>query len=564
MLAKTYPRVIDKVGELNPQLFREIKGRLQIKNVALVSAFSIIGQFLIYLYFKARLPIVGDYYSRYCTVTDDYSRRGQCTLDLLGNILTIKELWWFDIFTTMSIIGIFILLVIGSYLLIADIAKEESTGSLNFIRLSPQSAWSIWGGKILGVPILVYLFGALAIPFHLVAGLSANIPLISILGFYLVLAVSCFFFYSLSLLFASVRSNLGHFQALLGAGMIFFFLLIIMGITLNSYSSQYTETTFDWLILFYPGVYLTYLAKSTFLPPNTIDYLNPEALMNLNWYGKFFWRNSVTALGFILVNYGIWSFWIWQGLKRRFHNPSATVISKYHSYWLSGCFIVFNLGFALQDFSPSYHSVEDNLIVVQLFNFILFLILIAALSPQRQTLQDWARYRHENTKAKRNLWRDLLLGEKSPAVLAIAFNIGIVTLYLIPTILLFPFSESKSLIIMGFVLGGAIVLLYATVVQLLFMLKNDKRALIAFGTVGILMVAPFLSALILPHIANDLAVIGLFTAFPIIVINEVSLMGLIGSTLGYIATLSVLNWQMKRVLNKAGMSETKMLLASKN
>ena len=71
MLAKTYPRIIDKVGELNPQLFREIKGRLQVKNVALVSAFSIIGQVLLYLYFKGILPIAEGQYSRYCTSVTD-------------------------------------------------------------------------------------------------------------------------------------------------------------------------------------------------------------------------------------------------------------------------------------------------------------------------------------------------------------------------------------------------------------------------------------------------------------------------------------------------------------
>ncbi len=127
MLPKTYPHIIDKLGELNPQLFREIKGRFKVRNVALVSVFSIVGQVLLYLYFRGMLPIVAGDYSRYCTTGDNYRNQGRCITDLLGNILTIKQLWWFDIFTTMSIIGIFILLVIGSYMLIGFFFCEIST-----------------------------------------------------------------------------------------------------------------------------------------------------------------------------------------------------------------------------------------------------------------------------------------------------------------------------------------------------------------------------------------------------------------------------------------------------
>ena len=48
------------------------------------------------------------------------------------------------------------LLVMGTYLLIADLSREERRGTLNFIRMSPESAKNILLGKLLGVPILVY------------------------------------------------------------------------------------------------------------------------------------------------------------------------------------------------------------------------------------------------------------------------------------------------------------------------------------------------------------------------------------------------------------------------
>lgn len=78
-----------------------------------------------------------------------------------------------------------------------DLSKEVKRGTLNFIRLSPQSATNIFMGKILGVPILLYLFGLVAFPLHFFAALSAKIPLLLILSFYLVLAFSCLFFFLL-------------------------------------------------------------------------------------------------------------------------------------------------------------------------------------------------------------------------------------------------------------------------------------------------------------------------------------------------------------------------------
>ncbi len=92
-----------------------------------------------------------------------------CPIDQLN-----MQMWWRDhwqyIFSTLTIVFIFTLLVAGTYLLIDNLAKEERRGTLNFIRLSPQPATSVLIGKMLGVPILVYLFIIAALPFHLFAG----------------------------------------------------------------------------------------------------------------------------------------------------------------------------------------------------------------------------------------------------------------------------------------------------------------------------------------------------------------------------------------------------------
>jgi hypothetical protein len=568
MFNTMYSNLIDNLGDWNPQLFREIKGRLTKRNVALISGISLIGQFLLYLNFQSHLPkavYYSDYTNRYCVGIPPSDWSGYhdvnnfCVQDLLGNFAIMKDLWWLDIFTTMSIIGIFALLVVGSYMLIADLSKEERTGTLNFIRVSPQSALSIFVGKMLGVPILVYLFGLIAFPLHIVTGLNAGIPLHLIFAFYVVLAFSCVFFYTMAIAYTLVSSSLGSFQAWLGSGAIFFFLLTIMSATLESYSN-FTETSFDWLILFYPGTALFYLVKSTFLNPDTINYLKYDSLASLTWYGQSLWQNPVTGIGFMLVNYAIWSFWLIQGFKRRFHNPLATIISKKDSYLLSLCFIVLNLGFTFQDFD-NYH-VQESFNILQVLNLGLFLILIACLSPHRQTLQDWARYRHQNPKETRSLLRDLIFGEKSPAVLAIAINVALVTIYTIPSVLLFPLDDYKIPALMGLFLNGVIVLIYATVAQLMVMLKTNKRGLFALGGVTALVIAPVACFALFSVSPSEAPTLWLFSLLPSIATEQiVSVSSLFGVVLTQITAIVALNYQMTRLLRKAGMSETKALLS---
>ena len=131
-----------------------------------------------------------------------------------------------NIFLSLSIIFIFTLLVGGTYALINNLAQEERRGTLNFIRLSPQSETSILIGKLLGVPILIYIITLTAVPLHLWAGYSADIAWGDILGFYAILTACCIFFYSAALLFALVGGWLSGFQPWLGSGAVLLFLIM--------------------------------------------------------------------------------------------------------------------------------------------------------------------------------------------------------------------------------------------------------------------------------------------------------------------------------------------------
>lgn len=560
MFAQVYPRIIDTVGEWNPQLFREIKGRLKPKSIAMVALASSIGQFLLYWYFKGTLTLKEGSYSRYCTSSiDEYSNYRICQTDLLGNLQIIKELWWLDLFTTISVMGVFILLVVGSYMLIADVSKENSKNTLNFIRLTPQSALTIFAGKMLGVPILVYLFGLLAIPLHLLAGLKASIPLPLILGFYGVLIASCIFFYSASLLFTLVSSNLGNFQAWLGSMIIFFYLFTAVSFSMEV--NEWSNTSFDWLILFNPAVFLIYLVKSTFISPTTINYFSFDGIYHLNWYGNFWWRNAVIGFSFMVANYGIWSFCLWQGIKRRFHNPLDTVISKYQSYLISACFIVFNLGFTLQQ-SFTFQD-DEGLIILQVTNFFFFLLLIPMITPDRQNLQDWARYRHINSLSPNNIFRDLLLGEKSPSPLSIIVNLGIVNLYVIPSLLIFSFEQNDRLLtIIGFLFASTMIVIYGIIFQLLLMIKNQKRNLIASVVVSSLIFSPFLTLIVLNQSQGELPIVWLFSAFPLVAMDYSNTLMVIASFITQVIIIIGANYQLSKVLNQAGISETKTLLAN--
>src|SRR4028118_2203137 len=210
--------LLDKIGNWNPQLFREIKGRWNIGNMAIASAFSLSGQLLLLMYYSAQLPVTPPngnqtypIYNRFCALETANPSKG-CVRDALGNLAIDWPQWWLEIFILLSIFSVLALLVAGTYLLVSDLENEERRGTLNFIRLSPQSAKTIFLGKVLGVPILLYLVIMLVVPLHLYAGLAAQIPLNEILCFYIAVAASCALFYSSAMLFGLTTSWLGGFQ----------------------------------------------------------------------------------------------------------------------------------------------------------------------------------------------------------------------------------------------------------------------------------------------------------------------------------------------------------------
>jgi hypothetical protein len=573
-------RAWEKVDRLpwNPQLLRELKGRFKPINLVVSGVISIFSQILIYLYFQSKLGDILQYrtpqelkelrlFDRYCLGTPpknianysgNYTVDNYCVTDLLNNWTVNWDLWYLDMFVLLGVMATFGLLVIGSYLLVADLAKEESTGSLNFIRLSTQSANSIFLGKIFGVPSLLYLIFLLAMPLHLFAGMNAGIPISFIFGFYTILAAACLCCYSLAILFGLANVGMNNFKAFLVSGSVLGILILMTNIWFYGFfgsTSQISKTGFDWWSLVYPNTFLTYLVEATHLPQKIVHYLPTTNLDRFNFYGSPIGSNVETYFTISLANYALCIYWIWQGIERKFRDNTATFINKKQSYLLtlSVCFIF--QGLTLQQFDTE--MITSDYLVLQFIMACFCLGLMLILSPQRQSLSDWARYRHLNNRRDRSLWKDLIWGEKSPATIAVGINLLIILFYTTPAIFLFVKREEQMSTLWGFILGLSMTLLYASIVQMMFLLNNKRRGILALVTIVSLMIIPLVILAIFGVQASEMTLAWLFTFLPTVATISSGSSSTFGTIfiaiLGQWLAIGFCNLQIDRQLKKASL-----------
>ncbi|MEG4227204.1 hypothetical protein QUA35_14470 [Microcoleus sp. N9_B2] len=557
--------LLDPIGNWNPQLFREIKGRLKMGNIAIASALSVSAQLLLFMYSSAQIPVPppnGEYtnpiYHRFCNLEDAAPYEKSCVRDALGNFVINWREWWLEIFFWLSILSVLALLVAGTYLLVSDLDKEERRGTLNFIRLSPQSAKTIFLGKILGVPILLYLATILAVPLHLYAGLSTQIPLNGILCFYIAVAASCALFYSAAMLFGLTTSWLGGFQPWLASATVF----VVFGMSVI----PLTRSAWDLLTFLSPIPILRYLLFGVVVNKNHAFHWLVADLDKLQWFYSPVGTNIASGLALSLFVCGTGTYWMWQGWQRRFPNPSATVLSKRQSYLLVICSQVIFLGFALQSDPGAY-----NFGCLLILNLVMFLALIAALTSDRQSLYDWARYRKQIVPSNQKLWRrypllDLIWSDKSPAGVAIAIN------FLSSVIILTPWALLEKPEINGFcgVIGCLnLILIYAAITQLFLFTKTRNQEIWAVGTVGsAILLPPVILSMLLLTPEKAPYVLCLFLGWPSTfgmgfwpyrpASSENTI--LLFSILSQWTVLVLLNFKLRSQLRLAGQSASKALL----
>jgi hypothetical protein len=552
--------LIDRVGDWNPQIFRELKERLKLKNIGLATGGSVLIQGFVWFYFYSQIPVtivenkngaswisIVPEHSRYC-LTDgllnhNYRQTGLCTLNSLGGVHIHWQRWWSDVFQCMSWILPLGLIVGAVYLLVADLVQEEKRGTLNFIRLSPQSTQTIFMGKILGIPILVYLAAAVMLPFHLFAGITAGGDFSLLAAWYLAIG-SIWFLYSSA---AGLYVLLGGSNAIVTVPAVGY----LVGIPLMA---------------------INYYALGTINHDSPLYYV-----ANTNAPIWFWLPVAGSAIGLYAFGIGCFvaaTYWVWQALERRYLNPTATVLSKFQSYqinlWLSIWFAGFAILIAVREMSMN--DKEQLIILMAIVHFMAIFALIPLLLPSKQALQDWSRYRREHvTHQHRSFWQrdlvqDLIRNDKSPALLALAINLGMAIALWLPIGLVTLTRETHGIrFVAGLCLAASLTMIYATIAHWVLFLNFKKRNIWLVSIVGGMMILPVGLAVIISHNAQPMGLAAILLLFS--PLAPVGILGLSGGSIlatfgAQLALLAALTHQFQRKLQVSGQSQTKRVLVT--
>jgi hypothetical protein len=543
--------LINKLGDSNPQIFRELKERLTLRNIGIAVAATLLIQGFVLLYFNGQIPTPSfdsspvhkliEAHHRYCDVSTghNYNYENQlCKLNGAGDYTINWQKWWSDVFSCFSWI-LPLGLILGSvYMLVADLVQEEKRGTLNFIRLSPQSAQKIFVGKILGVPMLVYLAAALMLPIHLCAGFNAGGNLSLLTSWYVAIGSIWFLLASAAVLYVL----LGGIQAILTVIAVGYPVCLPI-LAINAFASATIERD-SWL-----------------------DRTNEH----ISWFGLPIANSALCFYAFGIGCCLVASYWVWQALERRYLNPTATVLSKSQSYLTNLCLQIWIAGFILPQIPQDTYSKEGTIAGFAVMDFMALLLLIPMLLPSKQAVQDWSRHRRERAMHKhrqfwqRDLVRDLFTHDKSPALLAIAINIGMAMVLWLPvSIVGFDKPSHGMRFLAGACLAASLILIYATIAHLGLFLKFKKRSLWIVAIVAGVMILPLVGAFVLSPNQTPTglaAVLLLFSPFAPLGILQLAGSTILATFAAQLVMLGALTRQFQRKLQVSGQSQTKELLA---
>ena len=520
---------LDRIGNWNPQLLREIRGKLKLRNLMVAIGVSLLFQILLLLFYSQRIP------------------NEDCYAQLRGFGCSLSwQDWWLEQFRVITWTEPFILFFAGVYNLVADLSLEDYKGSLNFIRISPRSSISILMGKIMGVPLLAYIGVGLLLPYHLTAAIGANVPIAFLLSFYILLIGTAFFLFSASLLLALLSSWQAKFGGQVSAGALLFSFVTFI----------WVAPAFMWWNIF--------TVWSSFSKVLVGRQINP---IQVDWWYLSITSNIWTSHVFTIANLAILSFAIWRILERRFHNPTATLVSKGQSYVMIAYLEILMLGFCMQSSfvnAESIRSTEFQLLMLLLLyvaNCFLFLFTISALSPQRQAMLDWVRFgalstTEDHPSGFAYILRDLIWSDKSPAPIAIAINLLLTQLPILIWVNSWTNSEvrGKAFIVLGsFSLS---ILLVALITQLILFLKTRNPSAWATGTISALVFLPVVIMLSLSITPDRYAGVWLFFGFPWFVMSNLKIFDIILAFAGQIAVIIALTLQLIYQLQRAKMQDT--------
>ncbi|MGL5061577.1 MAG: hypothetical protein ACRC62_16535 [Microcoleus sp.] len=412
-----------QLGRWNPQLLREFRGRLKPRTVIVAIALSAIFQIFLML------------------ISSPNTRPAPAN-------------GWLDAWKAVTWMLPYVVFSLGSYFIVSDLAEEQKRGTLNFIRLSPRPAWQILLGKLLGIPVLLYLSIAFAIPLHCFAGLRGGVSLPLILSVYLLLAIECALCFSGAMLcgLAGDEKQGGKRQTATAIG--------------------FAAIVFSFIVPLFMSVNINLIWRPLLDRPEILGAKNPV----VSWFFLSINDSVLVSHSFALLTLGIVGFLMWRMMLRNFRKPRSTPISKRQSYAILACLEVFALGFLVKVGSANN---EDSVIFSAIFMYVLtaisLLVLIFAICPQRQALLDWARYRSPS-------WQSLIWSDKSPALLAVVIHLIIANALLIPWLFTIGIGTKQLIPTILLVIGTAnTLLIYGTFIQQVFATKIRNPVMWAIG-----------------------------------------------------------------------------------
>ena len=401
--------LIEKISGWNPQLFIELKQRLTSKNMIASIILSLLIQGCVWFYFysqlaTAQIACLNKQSSLYHSIIKDSLDKMSCAYTV-GNITIEWQSWYGDIFICLSWI-LSIGAILGSVcLLIIDLAQEKKCGTLDLIRLTPQSVPRIFIGKVLGVPILLYLTIATILPSHLFAQIGSGGSLKVLIAWYLAIGSLWWLFST-----ATILAFLLRHKAIFILAFILPICLCVRGI--NRYGLGNLD---DYGI----GRYLPH-----------------------SWFWIPIGLNSIAYYAFTSTSCLVASYWIWQMIKRCYFHDSITIISKKQSYLINLCLQIWFAGLAIpimfSNNGEYFHSssvrgdwAQSVKSGVMHLDWLVSIAFIPLLLPSKQSLQNWSYnfqklFNHQpRTFWRLRLFQDLINNDDSPSLLAMVINLSI-------------------------------------------------------------------------------------------------------------------------------------------
>ena len=190
-----------------------------------------------------------------------------------------------------------------------------------------------------------------------------------------------------------------------------------------------------------------------------------------------------------------------------------------------------------------------------------------ALTPPYQILQDWARYSRKRGSSRKRFWnkalvQDLIWGEKSPAIVAIALNLIITATFLAPWAMFGLEEQYKVPALLSLLISFNLILIYAAIAHLIVLRQTQKQIWVVGTLSAVILLPTFLGGFLSFFAPLKIVGLALFTPFAWAAIESASATTVFLSLLVQWGGLTLLTLQIIRQLRTAGESTSKALFAA--